>query len=343
MDYEILLRGLRACAERASKSRTTNLDRISKTANALLERRRALRLDPNASHIERKKGSQTSRTVLIHKKGGREDLQNYRPICLLSVLYKVFTKIILTRISRTLDEAQPQEQAGFRQGFSCLDHIQTVSKVIEFCREYRLLLFLTFVDYKKAFDSVQTDVILSALVGQGVDASYVRTLANCYERCTTRIQLFHHPLTIPIGKGVRQGDTISPKLFTAALQWIMKSLSWEGRGIRVDGRFLSNLRFADDIVFFSSSTNEAETMLSELNEAVKRIGPRINRKKTQFMKNAYCEDGGVQLEGFQIVETPSYVYLGRSMNMENDLKEDLNRKMRAAWQHSQPSGKLRTN
>ncbi|KAK6757419.1 hypothetical protein RB195_015317 [Necator americanus] len=232
---------------------------------------------------------------------------------------------------QTLDEAQPQEQAGFRQGFSCLDHIQTVSRVIEVCREYRLPFVLTFVDYEKAFDSVETNAILSALVDQGVDASYVRKLANCYDRCTTRIQLFHRPLTIPIGKGVRQGDTISPKLFTAALQWIMKSLSWEERGIRVDGRFLSNLRFADDIVLFSSSTNEAETMLNELNEAGKRIGLRINRKKTQFMKNAHCEDGRVQLEGSQIVETSSYIYLGRSMHMENDLKEELNRRMRAAW------------
>ncbi|KAK6751184.1 hypothetical protein RB195_002886 [Necator americanus] len=458
VDYEMLLRGLRACAGRASKPRTTNLDPISKTIKELLERRRALRLDPNASHTERQKkilevaqrrtslkkcrrelceyniplaallsedGTRTSsrremeiiterfysnlfrsstlvsspiiptgeapsrilpsevrvaiksmkpgtapgpdfisanflragghplhvilaahmtsyhqkeripdqwktsRTVLIHKKGDRKDLRNYRPICLLSVLYKVFTKI--TRIYRTLDEAQPQEQAGFRQGFSCLDHIQTVSRVIEVCREYRLPFVLTFVDYEKAFDSVETNAILSALVDQGVDESYVRTLAHCYDRCTTRIQLFHRPLTIPIGKEVRQGDTISPKLFTAALQWIMKSLSWEERGLRVDGRFLSNLRFADNIVLFSSSTNEAETMLNELNEAGKRIGLRINRKKTQFMKNAYCEDGGVQLEGSQIVETPSYVYLGRSMNMENDLKEELNRKMRAAW------------
>ncbi|KAK6753722.1 hypothetical protein RB195_012982 [Necator americanus] len=49
------------------------------------------------------------------------------------------------------------------------------------------------------------------------------------------------------------------------------------------------------------------------------------------MKNAYCEDGGVQLEGSQTVETSSYVYLGRSMNIENDLKEELNRRMRAAW------------
>ncbi|KAK6730432.1 hypothetical protein RB195_007106 [Necator americanus] len=72
-------------------------------------------------------------------------------------------------------------------------------------------------------------------------------------------------------------------------------------------------------------------MLKELNEAGKRIGLQINRKKTQFMKNAYYEDGGVQLERSQIVETSSYVYFGRSNNMENDLKEELNRGMRAAW------------
>ncbi|KAK6743844.1 hypothetical protein RB195_010880 [Necator americanus] len=241
----------------------------------------------------------TLRTVLIYKKGDREDLRNYRPICLLSVLYKVFTKIILTRISRTLDEAQPQEQAGLRQGFSCLDHIQTVSRVIEVCREYRLPLVLIFVDYEKAFDSVETNAVLPALVDQGVDASYVRTLANCYDRCTTRIQLFHCPLTIPVGKEVRQGDTISPKLFTAALQCIMKSLSWEERAyVLMEDLFRTFVSWTT-----SSSTSEAETMLNELNEAGKRIGLRINRKKTQFVKNAYCEDGGVQLEDSQIVET----------------------------------------
>ncbi|KAK6750233.1 hypothetical protein RB195_002307 [Necator americanus] len=110
----------------------------------------------------------------------------------------------------------------------------------------------------------------------------------------------------------------------------MKSLSWEERGIRVDGRFLSNLRFVDSIVLFSRSTNEAETMLNELNKAEKKIGLRISRKKEQLMKNGYCENEDVQLEGSQIVETSSYIYLGRSMNMENDLKEKLNRRMRAA-------------
>ncbi|KAE9419955.1 hypothetical protein Angca_002361, partial [Angiostrongylus cantonensis] len=95
----------------------------------------------------------SSRTVILPKKD-QKDLRNYRPICLLSVLYKLFTKIILSRISRTLDEAQPIEQAGFRKGFCCMDHIQTVSRVIEVCREYHLPLVLTFADYEKAFNSV---------------------------------------------------------------------------------------------------------------------------------------------------------------------------------------------
>ncbi|KAK6742572.1 hypothetical protein RB195_010060 [Necator americanus] len=50
-------------------------------------------------------------------------------------------------------------------------------------------------------------------------------------------------------------------------------------------------------------------MLKELNEAERRVGPRINRKKTQFMKNAYNEDEGIQLEGSQVVETSPYIHL----------------------------------
>ena len=79
---------------------------------------------------------------------------------MLVVFYKLFTKIILTHITRTLDEAQPVEQAGFRQGFCCMDHIQTVSTVIEVCREYRISIVLTFIDYEKAFDSVESNAIL---------------------------------------------------------------------------------------------------------------------------------------------------------------------------------------
>ncbi|VDM85654.1 unnamed protein product [Strongylus vulgaris] len=67
----------------------------------------------------------------------------------LQVLYEDYSHSHL----RTVDEAQPVEQAEFRQGFSCANHIQTVSRIIEACREYRLPLVLAFVYYEKGLIS----------------------------------------------------------------------------------------------------------------------------------------------------------------------------------------------
>ncbi|KAK6765145.1 hypothetical protein RB195_025185 [Necator americanus] len=82
VDYEMLLRGLRACAERASKPRTTNLDRISKTTKELLERRRTFRLDPNASHIERLVANTS------YRKAMQEDLSKYMRKKILEAVQK---------------------------------------------------------------------------------------------------------------------------------------------------------------------------------------------------------------------------------------------------------------
>ena len=62
---------------------------------------------------------------------------------------------------------------------------------------------------------------------------------------------------IRIKIGLRQGDTISPKLFTATLESIFRRLNWEHKGVKIDGEFLSNLRFADDI--FPMHRNTART------------------------------------------------------------------------------------
>ena len=60
---------------------------------------------------------------------------------------------------------------------------------------------------------------------------------------------------IRIKKGVRQGDTIAPKLFTTTLESIFRRLNWENKAVNIDGEFLSNLRFADDIFFAQKHHN----------------------------------------------------------------------------------------
>lgn len=68
----------------------------------------------------------------------------------LSLLYKLFTKSTLARLSRTLHDVQPVQLVGLHKGFSSTDPIQTAPRIIEVNRTYRLHLVLTLVDYEKA-------------------------------------------------------------------------------------------------------------------------------------------------------------------------------------------------
>ena len=67
--------------------------------------------------------------VIFFKKGNRKDIKNYRPICLLSNMYKLLTKITTTRLEKKLDENQPREQAGFRSKYSTTDHIHAIHQL----------------------------------------------------------------------------------------------------------------------------------------------------------------------------------------------------------------------
>ena len=88
--------------------------------------------------------------VLIFKKSNKYKLENYRPISLLSVLYKLFTRIITQRLTNKLDTHQPRKQAGFRRGFSTMDHRQVMKTLMEKVNEYNITLWVAMIDYEKA-------------------------------------------------------------------------------------------------------------------------------------------------------------------------------------------------
>nr|CDJ85020.1 RNA-directed DNA polymerase (reverse transcriptase) domain containing protein [Haemonchus contortus] len=192
-------------------------------------------------------------------------------------------------------------------------------------------LSLTFIDLKKAFDTVETEAVIEALGNQGVPTQYIRMLRELYNSFTTRISPFYKEVIVNVKRGVRQGDTISPKLFGAALENIMRHLEWEDLGVKIDGRFLHHPRFADDIVLITPNIEQAGRMLAEFDSACGKNGLRLNLTKTMFMKNGLVPDAPFTLNGTNISECSSYLYLGREVNMMNDLAPELCRRKRAAW------------
>ena len=130
-------------------------------------------------------------------------MKNYQPISLLSQVYKIFTKVITKRLERKLDENQTREQAGFQKNYSTVDHIQTINLLREKCRDFNLPLCLIYVDFEKAFDSVEIDAILRLLKNQGIELSYIHLLKNIYTNCISTVALNGNKTHFKIRKGVR--------------------------------------------------------------------------------------------------------------------------------------------
>ena len=127
--------------------------------------------------------------VIFVKKGNRKDIKNYRPICLLSNMYRLFTKIITTRLEKKLDENQPREQPGFRSKYSTTDHIHAINQLKQKCREYNVPLCVALVDYEKAFDSVQTQAILTSLQEQGIESVYIEIMKDIHTDNSVTVHL----------------------------------------------------------------------------------------------------------------------------------------------------------
>uniref|UniRef100_A0A0K0DLL1 Reverse transcriptase domain-containing protein n=1 Tax=Angiostrongylus cantonensis TaxID=6313 RepID=A0A0K0DLL1_ANGCA len=111
----------------------------------------------------------------------------------------------------------------------------------------------------------------------------------------------------------------------------MRTLELDNMGVKIDGRQLHHLRFADHIVLIAPDISQAERMFADFDKACGKIGLRLNLKKTIFMKNGLVSFAPFTLNGTNISECSSYVYLGREINMMNDLAPELSRRKRAAW------------
>ncbi|KAI5726940.1 hypothetical protein M8J76_011469 [Diaphorina citri] len=269
-----------------------------------------------------------SKIILLYKKGAREEIGNYRPISLSSCIYKIFTKIIQQKLRKKLDENQPQEQAGFRSTFSTIDNLQTINQILEKCREYQIKVYISIIDYKKAFDSIYHGSIWKSLRTIQVDDIYIQILQTLY-KSKAYIALDKKGRQFEIKRGTKQGCPLSAELFNTVLEQIFRNLNWEEYGLPINGKMINNLRFADDVILIGKDMIELKTMIKELEEESKKQGLLINTSKTKILTTT--AEAVIDNDKETIKKEKESIYLGQLISCDNIIEKEVERRIKIGW------------
>nr|KAG5694836.1 hypothetical protein BaRGS_019213 [Batillaria attramentaria] len=158
--------------------------------------------------------------IKLPKKGDLRDCSNYRGIMLLSVPGKVLNRILLERMREAVDPMLRDQQAGFRRNRSCADQIASLRIIVEQSLEWNSPLYINFIDYEKAFDSVDREALWKLLRHYGVPGKIISLIQCTYKDMSCRIahagQLSE---SFEVKTGVRQ-DACCPR----------SSSSWSSTG-----------------------------------------------------------------------------------------------------------------
>jgi len=181
--------------------------------------------------------------VPIHKKKDKLECSNYRGISLLCQCSKVFSSIILQRIKKKTEEILSEAQAGFRGNRSTIDQIFTLRQLAEKYEEFGRELYVCYIDFRKAFDSVWRKGLWRTMRHLGYPEKIVRILEEIYKDTFSAVRvdgdITEWFITIV---GVLQGCVLSPLLFNIFLEVVLAmALDEMDKGAIINGEVLTNL------------------------------------------------------------------------------------------------------
>ena len=283
----------------------------------------------------------TGNLIPIPKTGDLSEYCNYRGIMLSSVAAKITNRMILNRIQLKIDEHLRPNQNGFRPGRSTTAHTLALRRLIEGVKRNNLKAIITFVDFRKAFDSIHRGKMMNILKAYGVPAELVKVINKLYENTKARVVTPDGETDLfDIVAGVLQGDTLAPYLFTIVLDYTMRQAvgdSEEKLGFELERRkssrhpavTISDLDFADDIALLSENNEQAQQLLQNLEEESAKVGLHLNGKKTKVM--AYNQETPIDIttrSGERLEVVDNFKYLGSWMESS---EKDFEIRKALAW------------
>ena len=253
----------------------------------------------------------TSRLKMLFKKGDTKKCDNYRGISIINSISKLYDYILCNRLNMWF--VPDREQAGAQAKRGCIEHIVSLRLLMDYCRRKKLLLYVVYVDFSKAYDRVPRKGLMNSLKDLGCGKIMLAALVSMYKVSKSILGM----AIITSVLGVKQGSPTSCFLFTLYVNKLIRMLK---DSCGQDGYlgWLHALLLMDDTVILATSREQCKKKVSILLDFCQTHGMKINEDKTKFMVlngteqdqdilNVTSNDGYLQCN---IGPCDKYTYLG---------------------------------
>ncbi|MCS5642106.1 MAG: reverse transcriptase family protein, partial [Dehalococcoidia bacterium] len=224
--------------------------------------------------------------VTIFKKGDVENPGNYRPIALLQSLYKIHAALLRNRLIAGLDHRISKNQYGFRAKKSTTQPLFVARRLIDIAEASGDSLYLVFLDWAKAFDTIDHQELLRAVERFNIPEETRKELSTLYETVHFRIKDTEGISTEREQKtGIRQGCPLSPYLFTILMSAMFMDIHnevgdkcWSDAAADAGS---TELLYADDTLLISSQAKQVNLLIKTIEKHSDRYGMNLNRDKCE--------------------------------------------------------------
>ena len=189
-------------------------------------------------------------------------------------------------------------------------------------------MYFCFIDYTRAFDHVDHNKLWKILEEMGIPDHLTCLLRNLYTGQEATVRTIHGTTDqFQIRKGVRQGYILSPCLFNLYAEYTKQNpgLDEAQAGIKIAGRNINILRYADDTNLMAESEEELKSLLMKVKEESEKVGLKLNIQKTKIMASGPITSW--QIDGETMETVRDYILGGSKITADGNFRHEIKRSL----------------
>ena len=240
--------------------------------------------------------------IIKDKFGDATDSENYRPIMSSSIMLKLFEYCILTKIEPFLP--LNDRQHGFRKKYSTTTACFALKETVMLYNNGNSDVYASFIDFRKAFDSVDHNILIQKLHKIGLPDNIVRVIAFWYDNQMVRVK-FNSCLSgeWKLSNGVRQGGVLSGLFFSIYINDLIDKISAMDVGCKIDIVRDNIVAYADDVVLLATSAHALQLLLevAYLEASALKLNFNCNKTKILIFRSSNRRSSGTSTTDFLLI------------------------------------------